>query len=236
MTKLRTRRFIAFIITALCVVGALLLHPDNYAIYPDPESVDAGVRDGDKLAMPALMSIEIKGRAPSTGYSRDQFGGGWVAVGSCDTRNVILARDLQNYKVDQNCKVLSGRLYDPYTSKIIEFRRGVDTSDDVQNDHIVALSDAWQSGAKYLAFERRIDLANDPLELLAVEGQANQDKGASNAASWLPPNKAFRCQYVARQIAVKLKYGLWVTRSEHEAMSRVLSKCPSQILPISNVK
>jgi hypothetical protein len=132
---------------------------------------------------------------------------------------------MKDVRLSTTCKVLSGTLHDPYTGKIIAFSRGADTSDDVQIDHVVALSDSWQKGAKALTFSRRVALANDPLELLAVDGRANQDKMDSDAASWLPPNKAFRCQYVARQIAVKLKYSLWVTSAEMSAMRNVLAQC-----------
>jgi hypothetical protein len=109
--------------------------------------------------------------------------------------------------------------------------RGPDSSK-VQIDHVVALSDAWQKGAQQLTSEQRYQLANDPLELLAVDGQANTQKSDGDAATWLPPNKPYRCAYVARQVAVKQKYQLWITAAEHDAMQRVLSSCPSQLLPV----
>ncbi|MNH27628.1 hypothetical protein D3C79_877500 [compost metagenome] len=144
-------------------------------------------------------------------------------------------RDLADVVVDEQCKVQRGLLHDPYTDHEIRFERGETTSDDVQIDHVVALSNAWQTGAQQLSREERIRLANDPLELLAVDGVANQQKSDSDAASWLPPNKAFRCQYIARQIAVKQKYRLWVTQAEHDSMMRVLAGCPGQLLPVSSV-
>jgi len=128
--------------------------------------------------------------------------------------------------------VVSGTLHDPYTGKDVMFTRGDTTSDDVQIDHVVALSDAWQTGAQQLTREERVNLANDPLELLAVEGQSNQQKSDGDAATWLPSNKVFRCQYVARQIAVKQKYRLWVKSTEKDAMIRVLAGCPGQQLPV----
>ena len=126
--------------------------------------------------------------------------------------------------VDDNCKVQSGKLSDPYTGEFILFHRG-ENSNAVQIDHVVALSDAWQKGAQQLSFIERVSLANDPLNLLAVDGPANQQKSDSDAASWLPPNKSFRCQYVARQIAVKQKYRLWVSVAEKSAMRGVLGVC-----------
>ena len=179
-----------------------------------------------------LTSIPIKGRAAKTGYTREQFGDGWQRIGDCDMRNYILARDLkQTTFVTPSCKVASGILEDPYTGKTIFFMRGSETSDDVQIDHVVALSDAWQKGAQQLSAEQRVALANDPLELLAVEGQANQNKSDGDAATWLPPNKQYRCAYVARQVAIKKKYSLWMTRSEYDAIAGVLSGCPMQTIP-----
>lgn len=199
------------------------------------DSQVAGVQESDpdvKLAREVLESLPIKGRAPKTGYKRSQFGDGWQTVSGCDTRNIILNRDLMDSVIGEKCKVISGVLHDPYTSSFIQFVRGADTSDDVQIDHVVALSNAWQTGAQQLSVDERIALANDPLELLAVDGRSNQAKGDGDAATWLPANKSFRCQYVARQVAVKSKYRLWVTQAEKDAIARVLSGCPDQTLPI----
>lgn len=183
-----------------------------------------------------LQELPIKGRAPKTGYTRAQFGDGWLSSGGCDTRNRILARDMTAVVYEPTlqpvvCEVRSGVLHDPYTGSSISFTRGQATSAAVQIDHVVALSDAWQKGAQALTPEERVKLANDPLELLAVDGNANQAKSDGDAATWLPSNKSYRCSYVARQIAVKKKYSLWVTRSEYEAMVRVLNDCPGQVLP-----
>ncbi|MFE3195735.1 HNH endonuclease family protein [Nocardia sp. NPDC059240] len=182
-----------------------------------------------------LDTLPVQGRAPKTGYARNQFGETWtddvdVAGGhnGCDTRNDILGRDLIDpaFKPGtRDCVVLSGTLGDPYTGKSIDFVRGQDTSHRVQIDHVVALSDAWQKGAQQLSPRERANLANDPRNLLAVDGPANQQKGASDAASWLPPDKTYRCTYVAKQITVKSAYSLWVTQGEKDAMIRVLDGC-----------
>lgn len=182
---------------------------------------------GDSDALAELEKVEIKGRAPKTGYSRKQFGDGWGKIDGCSTREVILARDLTDKKVDDKCRVQSGELNDPYTGKTIQFQRGPETSQLVQIDHVVALSDAWQKGAQQLTPEQRVQLANDPLNLLAVDGPANQAKGDGDAATWLPENKSFRCQYVARQIAVKRKYHLWVTDTEKQAAEQIIVNCQS---------
>lgn len=207
-------------------------HTDNqFAAERTVVPSEPGGSVGLSEAADALQTLAVKGRAPKTGYARTQFGDGWSMVNGCDTRNIILHRDLENPIVGTDCKVASGLFHDPYTGKDIQFTRGTTTSAAVQIDHVVALSDAWQKGAQLLTPERRIELANDPLELLAVDGKANQAKGDADAATWLPPNKAFRCQYVARQIAVKAKYALWVTAAEKDAMQQVLAGCPDQHLP-----
>jgi hypothetical protein len=189
-------------------------------------------------ALEVLATIPVKGRAPKTGYSRDQFGQAWADVdrNGCDTRNDILRRDLSGLALKpgtRDCVVLSGVLADPYTATLINFLRGGSTSAAVQIDHVVALSDAWQKGAQQLTAAQRLSFANDPLNLLAVDGPANQQKSDGDAATWLPPNKSYRCDYVARQISVKSSYGLWVTRAEHDAMARVLGDCPDTAAPTS---
>ena len=176
-------------------------------------------------ASPELKQLAVKGRAPKTGYERSNFGDGWGSIMGCDTRNVILVRDLRDVTLDDRCRVLTGKLDDPYTGKIIDFQRGETTSDDVQIDHVVALSNAWQTGAQVMNEYTRISFANDPLNLLAVDGTANEQKSDGDAATWLPPNKSFRCEYVKRQISVKKKYELWVTPAERDAMARVLNDC-----------
>lgn len=172
-----------------------------------------------------LAQLETKGRAPKTGYARDQFGDGWQSVAGCDTRNIILARDLKQVRSNDKCQVVAGVLDDPYTGKRINFLRGEQSSSDVQIDHVVALSDAWQKGAQQLSYARRVQFANDPLVLLAVDGAANNQKSDGDAATWLPSSKSFRCDYVSRQIKIKLKYKLWVTNAEGQAMRRVLESC-----------
>lgn len=219
MSVYRKRRTIALLFIVVSTFLLIVSHPDMYrpAVTQNPKLTD------DTVTL--LNQLPVKGRAPKTDYRRTQFGDGWALIGGCDMRNIILARDLKQPIIGTNCKVTAGELNDPYTGKLIHFERGTDTSDDVQIDHVVALSNAWQTGAQQISAAKREALANDPLELLAVEGQANQDKGDGDAATWLPSNKAFRCQYVARQVAVKKKYQLWVTPAEKEAIHRVLDAC-----------
>ncbi|WP_411375708.1 DUF1524 domain-containing protein [Arthrobacter sp. MPF02] len=190
----------------------------------------AGVEAADLLA-----TLPIKGRAPKTGYERSLFGPTWADVdrNGCDTRNDMLNRDLTDitYVNSAPCTVKSGVLADPYTSTIINFLRGTTTSSAVQIDHVVALSDAWQKGAQQLTTEQRTAFANDPLNLQTTDGPTNQQKADGDAATWLPPNKGFRCEYVARQVSVKARYGLWVTQAEHDAVAGILAGCPGQPAP-----
>ena len=187
-------------------------------------------------ASSVLSSLPVKGRAPKTGYTRAQFGQAWADVdrNGCDTRNDMLKRDLTDivFKVKtRDCVVLSGVLIDRYSGETINFVRGNVTSMEVQIDHVVALSNAWQTGAFKLTVLQRTALANDPLNLFAVKGRLNSQKGDGDTATWLPPLKSFRCAYVAQQIAVKAKYSLWVTAPEKDAMVRILTACPKQVLP-----
>jgi hypothetical protein len=189
-----------------------------------------------RLAVIALESLPVKGRAPKTGYSRDAFGPAWADTdyNGCDTRNDMLRRGLVDIVLKprtRGCVVLEGLLVDPYSGEEIPFIRGEGTSDDVQIDHVVSLSNAWQTGMFQRGPEERRIFANDPLNLLAVQGWLNQQKGDGDAATWLPPRKAYRCEFVARQIAVKAAYSLWLTLPEKQAMLGALRGCPEQILP-----
>jgi len=176
----------------------------------------------------------VKGRAAETGYERAQYGQAWLDTdrNGCDTRNDILRRDLSETVVrdrTHGCLVESGVLHDPYTARDLQFTRG--PGDVVDIDHVVALEDAWVTGANRWDIRKRAALANDPMNLLAVDASANRQKGAGDAATWLPANKRYRCAYVARQVGVKAKYGLSVTPAEREAIERVLSTCPGKPLP-----
>ena len=188
-------------------------------------------------ALEELEKLPVKGRAPKTGFSRNQFGSQWTDTdrNGCDTRNDILKRDLSAVvfkEKTRNCVVETGVLNDPYSGQTISFQRGEKTSALIQIDHVVALSNAWQTGIFQSSVKVRTNFANDPLNLMAVKGSLNSQKGDGDAATWLPPNKAFRCAYVSRQIQVKVKYGLWVTKSEKEAMLRVLQSpgCNTEVV------
>ena len=184
-------------------------------------------------ALKALATIPVKGRAPTTGYTREKFGAAWSDTdhNGCDQRDDILRRDLTGETLKagtHGCVVLSGTLADPYTGKTIVFRKA--NASAIQIDHMVALQNAWVTGAFQWTAAKRMALATDPLNLMAVDGPTNESKGSGDAATWLP-RASFRCAYVARQVAVKEKYGAWMTAAEHQAIANILSTCPGQKLP-----
>ena len=226
------RSVLRYLLIALAIVIVVANVVNQRSVAADDD--DPGPAPG--TALEALARLEVKGPAADTGYERELFGSAWADVdgNGCDTRNDILARVLTNLTFStrgEPCEVRTGTFEDPYTGETIDFRRGNRTSMAVQIDHVVALMDAWRKGAQSWDDETRAQFANDPLNLLASDGPSNQAKGARDASAWLPPNHAFRCPYVARQIAVKTAYGLSVAPAESEAMARVLEDCPAEPLP-----
>lgn len=205
----------------------------------DVQPSSQAVPSSASSAIESLDRLPVKGKASAAGYSRAQFGSAWtdatsrpLARDGCDTRSNIVGRDSTHATFKpgtRGCVVLTSTIHDPYTGRTISYRRG-DASAAVE--HVVALKNAWITGGQLLTLEERTELANDPANLLTVSSNINSAKGASDAASWLPPNKAYRCDYAARQIAVKSTYRLWVTPAEKTALERVLERCPGQPLPI----
>ncbi|WP_007518065.1 HNH endonuclease family protein [Pseudofrankia saprophytica] len=242
MSKLVSRRMsVAAAALVTSVVAAMLLTScdgvqqavDSLSSpTPTPAAGPAtGGAAGDGSALAVLATLQVQPLSTEKKYDRDEFGTAWKDVdhNSCDTRNDILHRDLRSVTVGKNddCIVLSGELSDPYTNRIIRFNRGRDSSA-VQIDHVVALADAWRTGAYAWTDDVREAFANDPQNLLAVDGPTNIDKSDQDASEWLPPAKGYQCSYVARQVGLKARYHLWVTQAEADAMRGVLSTCPSQ--------
>ena len=219
-----SRFFISSATASAVVLGAILLAPVSVEAKPIYSAT----------SISALAKLKVRPLGSQSGYDRDYFSDGWGDIGSCDLRNYILNRDLTNitWRADANCLVATGTLKDPYTGKVIKFVRGVKTSMAVQIDHVVALSNAWKTGAASASATTRYNIANDPLNLLAVDGPTNGSKSDSDASQWLPPNRAYHCAYVSRQVAVKVKYKLWVTTAEKTAMTKVLRTCPTFKLPV----
>ncbi|TQK45039.1 uncharacterized protein DUF1524 [Streptomyces sp. SLBN-118] len=182
----------------------------------------------DRAAARALIGkVATKGRGPKTGYARDRFGYAWMdsapggipfAHNGCDSRNDLLKRDGEKvrFRAGSDCVVTSMTLQDPYTGKTIEWTKSRATT--VQIDHVMPLSYDWQMGASRWTKGKREDIANDPLNLIPVDGPTNGAKSDSGPAAWLPPNKQIRCSYVVRFAQVSLKYDLPVTAADKEMM------------------
>lgn len=241
--KLKVRRLSVVVFSLVGVVVWLCVNPASYeSLFLPVENTGAeeeildyetdAVNDGQagaRLAMEVLELLEVKGRAPKTGYSREEFYSGWPVIDGCSLRQRIIRREFGDSAVIvDGCNVVAGEFDEPYTGEHLVFDEREQISKGVQIDHVVALSDAWQKGAQYMEADVRYKMATDPLNLLAVDAAANSRKSDGDAATWLPPNKKFRCQYVARQISIKYKYALWVTEAEKKAMSDVLEKCPNE--------
>lgn len=243
----RTRRIISVLSILAFVGGWLIINPGSYEqeIVPaDQDSTESGAVEPlgattengapenatENSALSYLEKLEIKGRAPKTGYARTEFYNSWPTTNGCSLRQVIIKRELGDTAkiADNGCDVISGEFTESYTGSRMVFYQKTDFSEKIQIDHIVALSDAWQKGAQYKTKEERYAMATDPLNLIAVDASANKQKSDGDAATWLPSNKAFRCQYVARQVSVKYKYGLWVTQAEHDAIKGILETCPNE--------
>ena len=232
---LKCRATFSYPATAIILVGSLAITSFTLASPSSKYQIEllelASASGAEFDPIKAIESLAVKGRAPKTGYSRSAFGPAWADVdrNGCDTRNDILKRDLTQITFrakTKDCIVEIGILTDPFSGGSINFQRGIRTSALVQIDHVVALSNAWQTGIFKSDLATRKSFANDPLNLLAVKGSLNSQKRDGDAATWLPPNKPFRCDYVSRQVEVKVKYNLWLTRAEKEAILRILSNPP----------
>ncbi len=226
--KWKVRRLVVVFMALIGVITWLVVNPESYeTTFVAEAENNGGESESTLLASEVLERLEVKGRAPKTGYKRTAFYNGWPTVDGCSLRQRIIRREFGGSAVLDGCTVIGGEFDEPYTGEHRVFTNKEEISK-LQIDHVVALSDAWQKGAQYKDKEVRYNIATDPLNLLAVDGPANEKKSDGDAATWLPENKKFRCQYVARQVSVKYKYGLWVTEAEKEAISGVLTTCPNE--------
>ena len=237
--KLKKRRMVAVVFALAMVAVWLFANPASYetdftqavndgAEYAGQATDSAEEDEVAPLAVEVLEKLVVKGRAPKTGYSRDKFYAGWPNVDGCSLRQRIIKREFGDSAIVEECNVVAGEFDEPYTGEHMVYNSREEISKGVQIDHVVALSDAWQKGAQNLTADEREKVATDPLNLLAVDASANQKKSDGDAATWLPPNKKFRCAYVARQVVVKYKYSLWVTEAEKNAILKVLQNCPRE--------
>jgi hypothetical protein len=219
------------VLVAYQTLGSMAAKHAEVAARADVPTVAPGT---DVLAGVAVLPE----RARRYDYRRAAFGDAWtddndapLGHNGCDTRDDILNRDLvdKTYVSIKRCPdaVATGTLHDPYTNTTVAFQRGAKVGEAVQIDHIVPLAYAWDMGAYNWALPQRLRFANDPANLLAVEGQANQDKGDSPPAQWMPPNTAFACQYAMQFIAVLRGYGLPVDAPSVPVLQRAAETCPN---------
>jgi hypothetical protein len=210
---------------------------DGRAVSPldNPDGTKPGLAAvtsaADKAKARTLIAkVATKGRGPKTGYSRDRFGYAWMdsapgvpfAHNGCDTRNDLLKRDGDDvrYRSGSTCVITSMTLQDPYTGRTIDWTKTHATT--VQIDHVMPLSYDWQMGAAHWTKDKREEIANDPLNLIPVDGPSTGAKSDSGPASWLPPSTRIRCSYAVRVAQVSLKYALPVTSADKQAM---LAQC-----------
>ncbi|WP_441959950.1 HNH endonuclease family protein [Mycolicibacterium houstonense] len=220
---------------ALAVVVAIQVslsgqHPARFAAQAQAPTVAPGI---DVLAGVPEIPVRVRGND----YRRAAFGDSWDDDNSapgghngCDTRNDILNRDLadKTFVAIKRCPtaVATGRLHDPYTNEVVSFVRGNQVGASVQIDHIVPLALAWDLGARDWPDDLRLRFANDPANLLAVAGKANQDKGDQEPAHWMPPNRAFWCQYAVQVAEVLRGYALPVDAASAVVLREAAGTCP----------
>lgn len=181
-----------------------------------------------KAARSLIARVRVGRKGSSIGYRRTRFGKKWAdtargvpyARNGCRTRDDLLARDGREirYRDGSRCVVVSMTLLDPYTGTTIKWRKAEHAR--VQVDHVVPLSYAWRMGASRWPVGKRLRFANDPLNLVAVSGAVNEDKGGAGPAEWLPPRRDIRCAYAVRFAQVALKYHLPITKADKKAMLR----------------
>jgi hypothetical protein len=222
---------IAVLVAYQVVMSSAGERAEEFAARADVPTVQPGVDVLNGIAV-------VPARIHRYDYRRTAFGDAWTddtdAPGGhngCDTRDDILNRDLadKTYVVTKRCPdaVATGTLHDPYTNATINFQRGAGVGASAQIDHIVPLALAWDMGAYDWPSSERVRFANDPANLLAVSGKANEDKGDSQPALWMPPNSAFWCQYAMQYIAVLRGYQLPVDAPSVPALRHAAGTCPT---------
>lgn len=179
----------------------------------------------------ALNALNLVNAVEDGGYNRSEdFGSAWTDVdqNGCDTRNDILNRDLTaiTYKTaSDSCTVATGTLNDPYTGQTIDFVRGQETSMAVQIDHIIPLKYAYMHGATGWSQDVRELFANDPDNLLAVDGPSNSSKSAKGPENWMPENTGYACEYAERFVNVADKYDVSITTNDYDVLYDALLTC-----------
>ncbi|WAL71216.1 HNH endonuclease family protein [Kitasatospora sp. YST-16] len=199
-----------------------LQNPDGTKPGLAPVTADADKKAGRDL----IAQVKTADPGPKTGYDRDQFGPAWtdnvdgVPMGhnNCGTRDDVLARDGKGveHKDGSACVVTAMTIWDPYTGKTVQWTKQQPSK--IQIDHVMPLSYDWQQGASQWDKAKRVQIANDPLNLIPADGSQNASKGDAGPATWLPANTEIRCSYAIRWAQVSLKYQLPVTPADKKTM------------------
>jgi len=195
---------------------------------PDPPSAPQPTGVAPAEAAARLAGLPVAARADRPAYRREAFGKGWGRIGGCETRDVVLARQLRDVvRVrGDRCAISSGTFQDPYTALARTYRRGQDPGKGLDVDHLVSLRNAWQSGAAGWDDARREAFANDLRNLQLTAAGVNRGKGDAPVDAWVPPNRGYRCTYAVRWIEVKAAWRLAVTTAERDTLTRLLRSCP----------
>ncbi|WP_280264787.1 HNH endonuclease family protein [Nocardia wallacei] len=197
----------AIVVTALVIPGTAAAEP------PGIPTADA--------ARGMLDALTVADEGSMSGYSREKFPHWSTVSGACTTRETVLRRDGSGVEVDARCRPTAGSWHSPYDDKTVS------EPGDVDIDHVVALAEAWRSGAADWSAERREQFANDldDPQLIAVTAASNRAKGDQDPAQWLPPNTAYRCTYARMWVAVKSTWALTLQQSEKDAVAEALRSC-----------
>lgn len=196
------------------VLASLFVGAGPAAAYP-PDPPDAAT------SRVHLDAIGVTPEGSSAGYDRDLFPH-WADQGnSCNTREIVLQRDGEDVAVGSDCYPTSGRWYSVYDAV------WANSPSDVEIDHIVALSEAWHSGASAWSTDQREQFANDlqHSQVIAVSSASNQAKSDNDPAEWTPPNSSVHCVYAHEWIDVKYVWGLTIDQAEHDALDVLLGTC-----------
>jgi hypothetical protein len=207
------------------IADASTTEPTIAPTAPVPETtVPPTQADPRPSALDVLAGIAV-GRERGDGYDRDLFEH-WITIGGCSTRENVLIRDsLTPAQVDPfGCRVVAGDWVSPYDGATW------DNPADVDIDHVVALKEAWDSGAWSWTAAQRRAFANDVTDrrsLRAVTDEVNQSKGDKDPSNWLPPLMSARCPYLADWVAIKARWKLSMDESEAGRIRNLLTRdCP----------
>lgn len=210
---LRARHLIAAVAVLALVALLLVVHPRSASAYPPDLPSKAA-------AQSELDALTVQAEGASSPYDRELFPH-WITADGCTTRETVLKRDGEGVEVGSDCYPTSGSWYSEYDG---ETRTA---PGDLHIDHVVALSEAWDSGASEWTTDRRQDFANDLTgpQLIAVTAEVNISKSDHDPAEWVPPLASKRCAYAKMWIHSKARWDLSIDSAEKTALQPLLDSC-----------